>query len=114
SVKALLTATVTITASEVGTALSHPANVSVTVSIGGGTLTLVPDATIPSASLPYINQLVSDMVAPGALYDTCGSATGSRTVGVTYDPPNNEFAAQDPDGTVHPIIHVAVLPNPDS
>jgi hypothetical protein len=110
----LLTGVVGVTASEVGAALSHSSDVSVNVPIGGGTLNLVPDSTIPSASLPYANQLISDMLAPGSLYDTCGLATGSRTVAVTYDPPNNEFATQDPNGAIRPVIHLAVLPSPDS
>jgi hypothetical protein len=115
TVNALFTGSVTITGTVVGApSTTHSLAIPLTVPVGGGSLSFVMDASLSPADATYISQLGKDISAPGYLYDTCGSATGTRVVNVIRDPKNNEFTSENVNGLTMPTISFEASPAPDT
>jgi len=77
-------------------------------SLGGGTLTIVPKAGSVSATVAaYLTKLIADMQPVQRA--ECGSASGSHTIEIVYDP--NQGWHYDENNL---IIVMHDLPNPDS
>jgi hypothetical protein len=112
SVIAPVTIPVQFTGTRASDGKSHDASFSAKLVIGGGTLDIEFDASVPQSALAYLTKLKADVFDSGLLYDTCGSASASRKVVVVIDPTYNEFTSNFNGGS--PTIHLMNLPNPDA
>jgi len=97
-----------MTAKGTSSNLSHTASFTLGVPLGGGVLHIVPRASgsnsFPSATALYMTTLEAD-VKPYRLKE-CGSASGSYTVEILYDPTSYDHF----DSTGSPFIVVTNLP----
>jgi hypothetical protein len=116
-------ATLTVTATSTADATkSGSTNVTVTagtgssITLGGGTLTYVMDASVPAAAVTYIQKLLADMAdqTAGDVYGVCGSAAVPTTITLKYDPTSPVFNTGIDPSSSSPITKINVLPNPDS
>jgi len=76
-------------------------------SLGGGTLTIVPSGSLSPTVAAYLTKLIADMQP--VQRTECGSASGSHTIGIVYDPMQGWHFDEN-----NLIIVMHDLPNPDA
>ena len=108
-------ASIVVTGTASGGGPVHSLTIPASITIGGGTLNIVPrtqgSLVVPASAVSYINSLVSNATGGGLLYNVCGSASGTRMTEVVYDTSSGFYFEPGLNGA-NPAIHIPTLPNP--